>query len=62
VINTTYNGQWVEETIPIPAGYSCNQASPAGCWLRINFNFPANVSDTTTWQAWIEGDPVRLVQ
>lgn len=62
VISTSYNGQWVEETIPIPAGYSCNQASPAGCWLRINFNFPANVSDTTTWQAWIEGDPVRLVQ
>jgi Flp pilus assembly protein TadG len=61
VISTTYNGQWVEMTVPIPAGYSCTSSDPGDCWLRIKFNFPSNVSDTTTWQAWIERDPVRLV-
>jgi hypothetical protein len=47
--------------IPIPYDYSCNYADPLGCWLRVNFAFPAAVQDTTTWTAQLAGDPVRLI-
>ena len=60
--SATFNGQWVQYKVPIPDDYNCNYADPTGCWARINFSFPANVSDTTTWIARIEGDPVRLVE
>lgn len=59
-----YNGKLVQVTVPIPAGYSCLSSDPQGCWIRLRFTYPAgtNVTDTTTWSAKLEGDPVRLVQ
>ena len=50
--------------VPIPNNYTCNYSDAIGCWVRVNFDFPSqtNVSDTTTWSATIEGDPVRLVE
>jgi hypothetical protein len=62
VSNATFNGQWIQMRIPIPNDYSCNYADPLGCWLRVNFAFPAAVQDTTTWSAQLTGDPVRLIQ
>ena len=62
VSSATYNGQWIQFKIPIPDDYDCDFADPNGCWTRINFVFPSNVQDTTTWIARIEGDPVRLVE
>ncbi len=62
VSNETFNGQWVQMRIPIPYDHSCNYADPLGCWLRVNFAFPAAVQDTTTWTAQLTGDPVRLIQ
>jgi Flp pilus assembly protein TadG len=58
-----FNGQWVQYKVPVPDTYTCNYNDPNGCWVRVNFNFPSqtSVSDTTTWMATIEGDPVRLV-
>ena len=59
-----FNGQWVQYKVPVPDSYTCNYNDPNGCWVRVNFNFPSqtSVSDTTTWSATIEGDPVRLVE
>jgi Flp pilus assembly protein TadG len=62
VSSATYNGQWIQFKIPIPDNYDCSFDDPNGCWTRINFAFPSNVQDTTTWTARIEGDPVRLVE
>jgi Flp pilus assembly protein TadG len=62
VSNATFNGQWIQMRIPIPNDYSCNYADPLGCWLGVNFAFPAAVQDTTTWSAQLTGDPVRLIQ
>ncbi len=62
VSNVNFNGQWVEVRIPIPSTYSCNYTDPLGCWLKVNFVFPAAVQDTTTWTAQLTGDPVRLIQ
>jgi len=62
VSSATFNGQWIQVRVPIPPDYNCNLADPYGCWLRVNFAFPAAVSDTTTWTAQLTGDPVRLIQ
>lgn len=62
VSSANYNGQWIQFKIPIPDDYDCTYADANGCWTRINFAFPSNVQDTTTWTARIEGDPVRLVE
>lgn len=61
VSSTSYNGQWVQWQVPIPAGYSCDYASATGCWLRISFGFSGGVNDVTTWKASLSGNPVRLV-
>ena len=60
----SYNGQWVTWEIPIPNNYTCNSSDPLGCWVKLQFIYPAgtNVTDTTTWSAYILGEPVRLIQ
>ncbi len=65
--NTTdpsYDAQWVTWEIPIPSNYTCTEASTTGCWTKLQFIYPdgTNVSDTTTWSAYILGEPVRLIQ
>jgi hypothetical protein len=62
VSNATYNGQWIQVKVPIPSTYTCNFNDPMGCWLKVNFAFPAAAQDTTTWSAQLLGDPVRLIQ
>jgi Flp pilus assembly protein TadG len=64
VISSSYNGQWVTVQVPIPADYTCNATDPLGCWTRLRFSYPAgtSVTDTTTWSAFMVGDPVRLIQ
>lgn len=62
VISSGWNGQIIEWEVPIPDGYDCDYLDPQGCWLRIRFAYPAGVQDTTTWQARLGGNPVRLVE
>jgi hypothetical protein len=59
---TTWNGQWNTVTIPIPTNYTCNDSDQLGCWLKINYLFTAGVTDTTSWNAYLLGDPVRLTE
>lgn len=63
-VNSSYDSKWQEISVPIPAGYSCTDASPVGCWLRLEFFYGAGSSpaDTTSWTATLAGDPVRLVE
>jgi hypothetical protein len=58
----TWNGQWSTITIPIPGDYTCADADAEGCWLKINYLFQAGINDTTSWNAYLLGDPVRLTQ
>jgi hypothetical protein len=62
--SANYNGRLVTLTIPIPTGYTCDYTVKAGCWVRIrmSFNSGATPTDTTTWSASIDGDPIRLVE
>ncbi|MBI1352620.1 MAG: hypothetical protein GC156_16080 [Actinomycetales bacterium] len=48
--------------VSIPTNYYCNETSPGGCWYRVRLTYPGAVSDTTTWDARIQGDVVRLVK
>jgi Flp pilus assembly protein TadG len=61
---SAFNGKWQTVKVPIPAGYTCTDTDPQGCWVRIEYDYGtgATVADTTTWTAVIEGDPVRLVE
>jgi Flp pilus assembly protein TadG len=59
---TTWNAQWSTVTIPIPNNYTCNDGDPNGCWIKINYLFTGGVTDTTSWNASLLGDPVRLVK
>jgi Flp pilus assembly protein TadG len=64
VSSAQYNGHLTSLRVPIPADYTCNQASAVGCWVRVRFAWCAGcaIQDTTTWSAAILGDPVRLVE
>jgi Flp pilus assembly protein TadG len=62
VDNAHYNGQWIQIKIPVPKDYSCDVSDPQDCWFKIAFQFPTDVHDTTTWMAYLDGDPVRLIQ
>jgi Flp pilus assembly protein TadG len=62
VTRTTYNGQWIQVKVPIPANYSCNTASTTGCWMKIRYTFTSSVNDNTTWSARVDGTPVRIIQ
>ncbi|HEY5135218.1 MAG TPA: hypothetical protein VIJ41_05485, partial [Candidatus Nanopelagicales bacterium] len=59
------NGQLYTVYVPIPANYTCDTTIPngGGCWFQVTITFPSGVlvHDVTTWDASIQGDPVRLV-
>jgi hypothetical protein len=50
--------------VPIPSTYTCHFNGTGGCWFRLNVTFGggADVNDTTTWTAYVSGDPVRLIE
>jgi len=63
VNNASFNGQWVTFEVPVPTTYTCTPSSTTGCWVRLSVVFPSgSVTDTTTWNAYILGEPVRIIQ
>ena len=62
VSSATYNGKQQVITVPIPSDYTCNSTQAGGCWYRLLISFPGGVTDTTTWSANIDGDPIRLIK
>jgi Flp pilus assembly protein TadG len=60
--NTTHDGQLQNMVIPIPSDYNCNPTTLGGCWFQVEIKFPGTVTDFTTWDANIGGDPVRLIE
>jgi hypothetical protein len=61
---SNYNGVLVEVNIAVPGDYSCNYSSVLGCWFRLQMSYTSGTqaNDTTTWDASIGGDPVRLIK
>lgn len=62
-----FNGEWVTIRVTIPADYICTmgrnpEVQAGSCWWGIRYNFGGTATDTTTWQARVEGNPVHLTQ
>jgi hypothetical protein len=55
-----YNDRWVKLEVTMPTNYDC-QAAGNNCWWKINYNYTGGVNDTTTWRAYIVGNPIHLV-
>lgn len=56
--SSRFNDHLVEVRIHLPDTYTC----AADCWWKIDYNYPGQTNDTTTWSARIEGNPVKLVE
>ena len=52
-----YNGDWIKLEMDLNS-YTCG----ADCWWKLNYDYPNNVNDTTTWKAYIVGNPVHLLK
>jgi Flp pilus assembly protein TadG len=64
ISNSKNNAKVESMSIPVPTDYNCDYAKASGCWYQVVVTFPSgtDVSDITTWDATVEGDPVRLIR
>ncbi len=64
ISSSTNNGTVQTITIPVPTDYTCSFAASSGCWYKVKVSFASgtSVTDVTTWDATVVGDPVRLIQ
>jgi hypothetical protein len=51
-----YNTRWLKFEIGLSSTYSCGP-----CWWKMNYAYTTAVNDTTTWRAYILGNPIHLV-
>jgi hypothetical protein len=57
------NGKTETITIPVPSDYTCSYNASSGCWYKVQVAFgTGSVHDTTTWNATVVGDPVRIIK
>lgn len=54
-----FNNELITMTIPIPDTYTC---TGDGCWWKIDYTIAGQMKETTTWSAYIDGAPVRIVE
>jgi hypothetical protein len=61
--NTVYNGTLTRVNISIPSSYTCQDASNAGCWVKLRMTFPNGTvpTDVTSWEAKLLRKLVRLI-
>ncbi|MCP3974672.1 MAG: hypothetical protein GY720_09285 [bacterium] len=57
VSNKEYNNEWIDLRFDIAPDYTCS----SDCWVFVDFNFPNDPFERTTWTAEINGLPVHLV-
>jgi Putative Flp pilus-assembly TadE/G-like len=53
-----FNNWLVVVRVDLPATYACG----ADCWWKIHYNYPGQTADTTTWSAYVSGDPLKLME
>jgi len=51
-----YHGLWLKFEMDLDPTYSCGT-----CWWMMNYAYPSGVNDTTTWRAFMVGNPIHLV-
>lgn len=51
-----FDNRWIQVVITLPTDYTCSD-----CWWKIRYNFSGTTEDTTTWRAYIVGNPIHLI-
>lgn len=51
-----YNGKWLKFEMDLAPTYSCST-----CWWKMKYSYPSAVNDTTTWRAYMIGNPIHLI-
>lgn len=51
-----YHTRWLKFEIGLSSTYTCGP-----CWWKMNYAYSTGVNDTTTWRAYILGNPIHLV-
>jgi hypothetical protein len=52
-----YDADWLKFELDLPAEYACTN-----CWWKVDYDYPGGVQDTTTWRAYMIGNPIHLVE
>jgi Flp pilus assembly protein TadG len=52
-----FDSRWLQITIVLPTTYTCT----TDCWWKVRYNFAGTTNDTTTWRAYILGNPIHLI-
>jgi hypothetical protein len=55
-----YNRRWLKFEVDLPPTYSCIIPD---CWWKVNYIYPVSsgVQDTTTWRAYMIGNPIHII-
>lgn len=56
-----YDDRWIKLEVPLPSTYDCDYAG-GECWWKVNYDYTSAANDTTTWRAYILGNPIHLVK
>ena len=56
-----YQRRWLKFEMDLPAEYSCDAISVTGCWWKMNYAYTSPVNDTTTWRAYMIGNPIHII-
>jgi hypothetical protein len=59
--NDPFQGDWLKFEYVLPDTYTCS--GPLGCWWSVNYAYAGagSVNDTTTWRAYVLGNPIHLI-
>ena len=51
-----YNDRWLKFEMDLSPTYSC-----VTCWWKMNYVYTSPVNDTTTWRAYMIGNPIHII-
>ncbi|MEX1037640.1 MAG: pilus assembly protein TadG-related protein [Acidimicrobiia bacterium] len=51
-----YNDRWLKFEMDLSPTYSCTN-----CWWKMNYVYTSPVNDTTTWRAYMIGNPIHII-
>jgi hypothetical protein len=58
--NKVYNNELITLAVEIPTSYNC---AGEECWWKLRYDYADGyVKDTTTWTAYLSGNPLRIVE
>lgn len=59
---STFDGKITNIQVTLPSDYTCDESIAEGCWTRLKLRYyQGSVTDTTSWMASLNANPVRLV-